>query len=149
MTYSNSQATAGRGTTLGIGTTPTIIGEIRSCSRSGNGWETSDVTNFESGFSQEFISTILNQGEVKVSGNRVSTDAGQIAVQSAFDGANAGVLQKFTMTLPKSPAQTTAGDSFVFMALVQSVSFEVDVAKEITYAVNLKCSGVWTFTAGS
>jgi hypothetical protein len=149
MTYSNSQATAGRGTTLGIGATPVIIGEIRSCSRSGNGWETTDVTNFESGISQEFISTILNQGEVKVSGNRVSTDAGQILVQSAFDGANAGQLQSFTMQLAKSPAQTTTGDKFVFSALVQSVSFEVEVTKEITYALNLKCSGAWTFTQGS
>jgi len=126
-----------------------MIGEIRSCSRSGNGWETSDVTNFESGFSQEFIATILNQGELKISGNRVSSDAGQVAVQSAFDGANAGTLQQFKLQLAKSPAQTTSGDSMTFAALVQSVSFDVDVAKEITYSVNLKCSGVWTYTEGS
>jgi hypothetical protein len=149
VTYSNSQAQAGRGTQLSIGATPTLIGEVRSISRSGNGWETADVTNFESGISQEFISTILNNGELKVVCNRVSTDAGQVLLEAAYEGSSAGVLQAFVLQLLKSPAQTTTGDKYAFNALVQSVGMSIETTKEIAADITLKCSGPWTLTEGS
>lgn len=149
MTYSTSQAQSGRGTSLSVGATPTLIGEIRSISLSGNQWETSDVTNMQSGFTKEFISTILDSGEFSVTCNRVSSDAGQAAIEAAFEGANAGVLQSFTMQLLKSGTQTTTGDSFAFKALVQSSNFEMSPTKEVTTTMKLKVSGVKTFTIGS
>jgi hypothetical protein len=146
MTYTNSQATAGRGSTLSIGTTPTPIGEIRSASPTGNKWGTADVTNFESGINEEFITTIRNNGEVKISGNRVSADAGQVLVEAAF---NSGVIQQFLLTLPKSPSQTTTGDTYSFFALVESREFKVEVNSAISWEVSLKCSGAVTSTTGS
>jgi hypothetical protein len=146
MPYTNSNATAGRGTTLSIGTTPTLIGEIRTASPTGNKWGTADVTNFESGINEEFITTIRNNGEVKVGGNRVSTDAGQVLVEAAF---TSGALQQFLLTLPLAPSQTTAGDKYAFYALVESREFKVDVTSAISWDVSLKCSGAVTYTQGS
>ena len=146
MTYTNSQAQAGRGSTLSIGATPTMIGEVKSAAITGNSWGTADVTNFESGPDQEFILTIRNNGELKVAGNRVSTDAGQLLVEAAYQS---GAINSFTLQLLKSPAQTSTGDKWVFNALVQARSFDVDVSKEISWTVTLKISGALTFTAGS
>ena len=146
MTYTNSNATAGRGSSLSIGTTPTLIGEIKSASPSGNKWGTADVTNFESGINEEFITTIRNNGEVKISGNRVSSDAGQVLVEAAFAS---GALQPFVLKLPLAPNQTTTGDSYAFSALVESREFKVDVTSAITWDVSLKVSGPVTLTEGS
>lgn len=149
MTYSTTQAQSGRGTSLSVGSSPVLIGEIRSLSGSGNAWETSDVTNFQSGITKEFISTILDSGEFDVTCNRVSSDAGQVALESAFEGANAGVLQQFTLQLLKSGTQTTTGDSFAFKALVQSSNIQIEPTKEITTTLKLKVSGAKTYTEGS
>lgn len=149
MTYSTTNAQSGRGTSLSIGASPVLIGEIRSLTQSGNTWETSDVTNFQSGFTKEFISTILDSGEFDVTCNRVSSDAGQQALEAAFEGASAGVLQQFTLQLLKSGTQTTTGDSFAFKSLVQSSNIQIEPTKEITTTVKLKVSGAKTFTIGS
>jgi hypothetical protein len=146
MTYTGSLAQAGRGSSLGIGATPTIIGEIKTSGISGNSWGTADVTNFESGSDQEFITTIRNNGECKLAGNRIATDAGQVLVEAAY---SSGAITAFTLQLPKSSAQTTSGDKYTFNALVQSRSFDVDVSKEISWTVSLKISGAVTFTAGA
>lgn len=150
MTYSTSKAQSGRGTSLSIGTgSPVLIGEIRSLSQSGNTWETSDVTNFQSGFTKEFIATILDSGEFEVTCNRVSSDAGQVALVAAFNGAGAGSLQPFTIALLKSGTQTTSGDSIAFNALVQGSNMTIDPTKEITTAFRLKVSGNPVTTVGT
>lgn len=150
LTYTKTAAQAGRGTTLGIGSgTPVLIGEIRSISLDGNQWETADVTNMQSGFTKEFINTILDSGEFTTVCNRVSSDAGQVALESAFEGANAGVVQSFTLTLLKSGTQTTTGDVFVFNALVQSSNFSIEPTKETSVTAKLKVTGVKTFTPGT
>lgn len=146
MTYINSKAQTGAGSVLGIGSTPTTIGEIKTSGIAGAQWQTVDVTNFESGFNQEFISTIRNNGSLKLAGNRVSSDAGQVLVEAAFAS---GVLQAFTLTLPKTAAQTTLGDVYTFSALVESRDFDVDASKEISWSVSLKISGPVTLTVGS
>lgn len=149
MTYSTTKAQSGRGTSLSIGASPVLIGEIRSLTQSGNTWETSDVTNFQSGFTKEFISTILDSGEFEVTCNRVSSDVGQIALQTAFNGSGAGGLQPFVVQLLKSGTQTTTGDSIAFNALVQSSNMSIEPTKEITSTLKLKVSGNWTLTEGS
>jgi hypothetical protein len=135
MTYTGSQATAGRGSTLSVGPTPTMVGEIKTSSVSGNSWGTADVTNFESGADQAFITTIRNNGELKLAGNRVSADAGQVLVEAAYQS---GAIIPFTLQLPKSPSQATMGDKYTGNCLVQSRSFDVDVSKEISWDVTLK-----------
>lgn len=146
MTYSSTQAQAGRGSTLGIGATPTMIGELDQVPFDLPEWATDDATNFESGSDEEFITTIRKSMEFSVTGNRVSADAGQVAVQTAYA---AGTLSSFTLTLPKTPTQSTSGDKYVFNALVLSQSFKIETTKKITFAMKLKTSGPVAFTPGS
>jgi predicted secreted protein len=146
MPYTGSKAQTGAGSTLSIGTTPTPIGEIKSAGITGAQWSTVDVTNFESGVNQEFISTIRNNGSVKMAGSRVSSDAGQVLVEAAF---SSGLIQPFVLVLDKTPAQTTLGDTYTFNALVESRDFDVTVDKEVSWSVSLKISGAVTFTVGS
>lgn len=146
MTYVNSQAQTGAGSSLSIGSTPTLIGEIKSSGISGAQWQTVDVTNFQSNFNQEWLSTTRNNGSLKLAGNRVSSDAGQVLVEAAFAS---GALQPFLLQLPKTTLQTTAGDHYSFSALVESREFDVQAEKEISYSVSLKISGAVTFVAGT
>jgi hypothetical protein len=146
MTYTGSQAIAGRGSSLSVGATPTVVGEIKTSGVSGNSWGTADVTNFQSGSDQEFITTIRNNGELKLAGNRIATDAGQTLIEAAYQS---GAIIAFALQLPKSAAQTTSGDKYSGNCLVQSRSFDVDVSKEISWTVSLKISGAVTYTAGT
>jgi hypothetical protein len=145
-TYANSAAQTGAGSSLSIGSTPTLIGEIKSSGISGAQWSTADVTNFQSNFNQEFINTIRNNGSLKLAGNRSSADAGQVLVEAAFAS---GALQPFVLQLPKTALQTTAGDKYAFFALTESREFDVTVDKEISYSVSLKISGAVVFTIGA
>jgi hypothetical protein len=146
MTYTGSKAIAGRGSILSVGATPTVVGEVKSSGFTGNKWDTVDVTNYQSGPDREFIVTVRDNGTLKVAGNRVSTDAGQLLVEAAY---GTGAITAFILTLPKSAAQTTTGDTYGFNALVESRSFDDDVTKEISWDVSLKISGAVTFTAGT
>jgi hypothetical protein len=146
MTYTGSQAIAGRGSVLAVGVTPTTVGEVKSSGFQGNKWDTADVTNYQSGPDREFIVTVRDNGTLKLSGNRVAADAGQILVEAAY---GTGAITAFVLTLQKSAAQTTSGDKYAFNALVESRSFDVDVTKEISWEVSLKVSGAVTFTAGT
>jgi hypothetical protein len=147
MTYSASAAQAGRGSTLSIGATPTLIGELDNVPFDLPEWSTDDVTNFESGSDEEFIVTIRKSMEFTVTGNRVSSDAGQQAVQTAY--AAGGSPSAFVLQLPKTPGQTTNGDKYAFNALILSQSFKIETTKKISFAMKLKTSGPVTFTAGS
>ena len=146
MAYAGSQAQSGRGSTLSIGATPTLIGEIKNVPFTSGKWQTADVTNFDSGSDAEFITTIRDNGTVTFDGNRVPADAGQVLVETAYQD---GTIQSFTLTLPKTAAQATSGDKYVFSALVLSRDFTVDVTKEIDFKVELKISGAVTYTAGA
>jgi hypothetical protein len=149
MTYSTTQAQSGRGTSLSIGATPVLIGEIRSLTQSGNQWEIADVTNFQSGITKEKILTILDSGDFDVMCNRVSSDAGQVALETAFEGASAGALSTFVINLLKSGTQTTTGDSIAFKAYVQSKNLTIEPTKEITTSWKLLVSGPITTTLGT
>lgn len=147
MPYTGTKAQSGAGSVLAIGTTsPLTIGEIRSIDFSGEQWSTVDVTNFGSGTNAEWISTIKQNGTVKLTGSRVSTDPGQAACEAAFQS---GALAAFTLTLPKNASQTTTGDVITFSALVESRDFNVDITKEISWSVSLKISGAVNLAEGS
>ncbi len=104
------------------------------------------MTNFNSGADQEFITTIRDNGSLKLSGNRVSSDAGQLVVEQAFAS---GAVYDFKLVLPLAAGQNTTGDTYSFSAIVESREFDVDVTKEISWTVGLKISGPVTLTAGS
>lgn len=145
MAYTKSNAQTGKGTQLAIGATPTPIMEVKSIKLSGNKWDTEDTTNMNS-IEKEFVNTIMDPGEYSVAGNRVSSDSGQTAVETAFAS---GALTAFTITLPMTSAQTTKGDSYAFNALITERDFNFDVTKAIDFSLKLKVSGPITFTIGS
>jgi predicted secreted protein len=151
--YTKSQAQSGRGTVLSIGSTgatPTfsVIGEVKTATQSGSQWGTEDVTNFESGNDQEFQTTIRDNGEFSLAGNRVNNDAGQLATESAFAD---GSIRPFKLQLPLNPltGQMTTGDLYTFNALVVSRDFSVEFNKVITFSTKLKVSGAVTLTPGA
>lgn len=156
MSYTSSRAQAGRGSQLFIGDltgstgtdTFTLIGEIKTSGISGAQWGTEDVTNFESGADQEFITTIRDNGTIDLAGNRIASDAGQVLVETSFQS---GLKYNFKLTLPLNTqaGQTTIGDTYAFSALVQSRDISVDTTKAIGWTVKLKVSGPVTLTAGS
>ncbi len=153
MAYTKSQAQSGRGTVVSIGTvgnSPTfaVLGEIKSTSQSGSQWGTEDVTNFESGSDQEFQTTIRDNGELNVSGNRIPSDPGQVQLEAAFGD---GLIRPFKVQLEPNEltGQTSVGDLFSFNALVVSRDFAIEYNKVVTFSAKLKVSGPITVTSGS
>jgi hypothetical protein len=157
MAYTGSKAQAGRGAVLGIGplfvpgapaATPAYvtIGEIRTSGITNSQWDTVDVSNFESGVDKEFITTMRDPGMIAIAGNRISSDLGQVNCEAAFQS---GGIYMFQILVPKNVTQTTTGDIYTFNALVKSIDFEIDVAKEISWTVKLQLSGPRLLTPGS
>lgn len=144
--YTGSKAQAGRGTTIGIGTTPTLIGECSDLPFNRPEWDTVDTTNFDSGSDEEQLVTIRKAATFTITGNRVSADAGQTAAEAAYQS---GALASFTVTLPKTAAQTTNGDKYVFNAYVKGSSFKDTPTGKIEFSLNLQTSGPVVMTAGS
>lgn len=146
MTYSGSKSQAGRGSLLSIGATPTEIGEVSDVPFTRPQWDFVDVTNFDSAADQEMLSTIRKAANFTVKGNRVSSDAGQALVETAYQS---GALTAFTLTLPKTAAQTTSGDKYTFNAYVRTFGFDVTPTKQIEFSLDLQTSGPITFTIGT
>lgn len=155
MSYTSSQAQAGRGTQIAIGpavTNPPVasptyvnIEEAKTASIQGGKWSTTDVTNFNSGNYEEFITTIFQTGTVPLAGNRVSSDPGQAALLAAL---GTGKLYMFQITLPMAGAQT-AGDVYTFNALVEGNDVSLEVEKAIEFSCSLKISGPATLAVGA
>lgn len=146
MTYTSSQAQAGRGSVLSIGATPTLIGEVKEVPLNRGKWDLVDVTNFESGSDSEQLVTIRKPGTVSFKGNRVSSDAGQVLVESAYQS---GALTAFVLTLPKTAAQTSSGDKYTFNAFVVGSDFTDAVTQAVEFSIELQISGPCTLTVGS
>jgi hypothetical protein len=144
--YSGSKAQAARGSIISIGSSPVTIGEVTDVPLNRPKWDTADVTNFQSGSDSEFISTIRKPGTITFKGNRVSSDAGQAAVETAYQS---GALSPFTLTLPKTPSQTMSGDKYTFSALIVGSNFDVMVTKQVEFSLELQISGAVTLTPGS
>lgn len=146
MSYTGSKAQAGRGSTIGIGATPTLIGEVTDLPLTGGKWDFVDTTNLDSGNDSEMLSTVRKAPTVTIKGNRVVADAGQVAVETAWE---TGALSSFTVTLPKTSGQTVSGDKYVFSAYVASYDFSISPTAKIDFSMELQLSGARVFTAGS
>jgi hypothetical protein len=146
LVYTGSKAQAGRGSLLSIGSTPTPIGEVADVPFNRPEWETIDITNFDSGIDEEQLVTIRRATTFSVTGNRVAADAGQLAVEAAYQS---GVLTDFSFTLPKTPIQTTSGDKYTFKAYVKGSNFKVSPTNKIEFTLNLQTSGPVTPTPGT
>jgi hypothetical protein len=154
MSYTNSKAQSAIGLIFSIGPvagtgspTFTPVFELSAAPVSGQKWDIEDISNFNSGISKEYLKTMLDSGKMALTGNRVSTDAGQVALKAAFlDPASAYL---FKVTYPLEAGQTTSGDSEVFAALVESFDDTKQVGKVIKISVSLQRTGAVTFSEGS
>lgn len=148
MSYTGSKSGIGRGTTISITVVSTVtpVGEVVTITPSGRQFATEDVTNLQS-TAREFVGTLPDEGQFEVVTNRVAADAGQVAVEAAFE---TGALQTFTLTLPKSGTQTVSGDSYAYSGIVTNANNSaITFDKKISYTFTFKISGSPVKTAGS
>jgi hypothetical protein len=147
MAYTGTKAQSGSQTTLSVGATPTLVGEITDLAQSGKMNKTDDATNLESP-GEEFIATLLAPGSWTITLNRVPGDAGQALMLTDF---NSKVIDSFTVQIAKTATQTVSGDKYAFSALVEEWNdvSSVKADKKITTQGKLKVSGSITFTAGT
>lgn len=153
MPYTETQAQSGLGTIFAINTgtdsapTWTTVGEVVTAPQSGRMAKTADATNLESP-TVEWIATLIDSGVFDVTCNRVAGDAGQLAVEAAF---STKAKKNYKVTLPMTDAQTTAGDTYTFKAIVEESNplADISVDKVIQDKFKLKVSGVITEAAGS
>jgi hypothetical protein len=134
-----SKAGTGLGSTLSIN--GTLVGEIKTMKLAGRQAKTDDVTNFDS-LATEFIPTIITSGTWDLTGNRIGSDAGQIAMEAAFNGL---LLSPFSIHLaPTQDQGAGAGDTFTFTALVEAIDYDVASEKSQSFTAKLKISGLLT-----
>jgi predicted secreted protein len=151
MPYTNSQAGIGLGSVLSVNTsvttTPTWtpVAELNKLAITGRQAGTADVTNFQS-LAREFKSTLISSGNLDITGNRIGGDAGQVAMETNFTGL---LSKSYKLQLVISGGQTTTGDSYVFLAIVEKLNYSVEVDKAVSADISLKISGIMTLTAGS
>lgn len=159
MSYTGSKAQSGNQAVVSIGNgtstsspgTLTVVGEIADFNQSGTMNKTDDTTNLQS-TAEEFIPTILTPGKFSGVMNRISGDAGQVAVKAAFNAAPP-VNVPWQVQLAKNTAagQTTAGDKIVFMGLVEEFSNfgQIKPDKKVQTVFSVKVSGPIVETLGS
>lgn len=141
-----SKSQAGRGSQLEIGATPTLIGECSDIPFNRGEWNNVDVTNLDSGSDEEILPTIRMTATFDIKGNRVSSDAGQVLAEAAYQS---GSVEAFALTLPKTATQVTKGDTYAFNAYVLASDFTVAPTKQIEFTLKLKTTGPVTLTVGS
>jgi hypothetical protein len=146
MTYSGSLAQAGRGSSVLIGSTPTEIGEVTSAAFSGQAWGYVETSNFDSGVDEEFIPTMRDNGTLRIQGNKVDADAGQVLLKADYDS---GGKSAYVVQLPKTATQTTTGTKYTFTAYCQTLTFAVGVKDKIALDATLKITGPIVRVVGS
>jgi len=153
--YSGSKANIPIDTVVSIGPsasasgepTYTEIGEITAVSFSGAKRPVLSTTNMQSTF-QEKLDAIPDAGQVKLTMNRVTTDAGQIALAAAF-AAGGKFLFEVAEPVNAEIGQTTTGNLNQFQAIISDgPSFDLDPMKSTVLTYTLDISGPITFTAG-
>lgn len=154
MSYTASKSQTGQGTTISINPnaasppTWTVIGECLSVQFSDKN-TFDDATNLQS-VAKEFLATLQDPGKLTVDVNRVGNDAGQVLVHTDYVATPPGRSQyKVALPINTAAGQSTAGDTYVFLAFVESLSPDVKVDKKIMSKFSLQVTGAITFTAGS
>lgn len=150
----------GTGTALSIGTlggspTYTAIAKLNKITPPTIKAGTEDISTLDSGIWRQYIKTLLDGGELKITGLYASGDPGQQALQTAAlasPNQTNGATYPFKLQLPVDGAagQTTTGDVIAFSGIVTEFApGEVQADKTIPLEVSIKVSGAVTFTEGS
>jgi hypothetical protein len=155
MSYTGTKAQSGNQTTVSINTgtvaspTWTLVGEVSDFTQSGTQNKSDDATNLQS-TAEEFIPTILTPGKFAGTMARISGDAGQAAVRTSFNAVPPTLVQ-YQVQLPKTATQTTNGDKYVFLAMVEEFNDLGNIRpdKKVMTQFALKISGPIAYTAGS
>jgi hypothetical protein len=151
---SASTGFTGKGTVLSLGpaTTLTPVGQIKTVQFNGQKWSFDDITNLNSpavgpGVLEEAMPSKLSPGELAMAGIFLPGDAGQQALETAFQS---GSLENFTVQLPKGPGQTTSGNLYAFSGYVQEFPApDVQFDKVVNFKCTIKLTTVIALTQGS
>jgi hypothetical protein len=127
---------------------PQIRNHTAVCTDLGEQVTTTNNTNFDSGPIVQKLGTLLDYGTLSGTYNRVSNNAGQLALIAA--NAN-GAAYDFKLQLEPNPlaGQTTTGDLYTLSGIVtEAGAFDLSQTKvaQGTFTVDLNSV---TFTAGS
>lgn len=148
-----SKSYSAKGTVFSFGTastgtvTFTNVAEIKSIQFSGGKVDLEDVTNMDSpGAFREKTPTLLDGGDLSLSGNYVSGDAGRVAFNTAYLGRT---LISCKVVLPLAPGQTTVGDSFTFNGYVSENNVDLQFDKAASFSAKITITGPVTPVAGS
>jgi predicted secreted protein len=139
MSYTTSQAFAGRGSFLEYGSgSPvvyTILAEVKTIAFNGRKFDLADVTNMQSGFFREWLPTLADSGDIDIDANFIPGDTTQHNLNSLFNNAT---LSPWEVVLPNSLGTIT------FNAYVINSQWDLPVDKEAKLTVKLKVTGMIT-----
>lgn len=151
MSYTNSQAIAGRGSKFQYSTNPpsvayTVASEIKTIAMSGMKADLADVTNMQSSNFREYLPTLNDSGDLSLTGNLIPNDSTETDLVGFF---NNQTLVTYQVVLPATAVYPTSAGTFTFKAFVSSIDRTIPVDKEATISIKLKITGQITFAAGS
>jgi predicted secreted protein len=151
MSYNGSQSFAGRQTVLKYSVNPPSVpyaelNEIKTIGFSGSKADVQDVTNMNSSQFKEWLPTLIDSGDLSLTGNMIPNDQSEVDVLGFFNNLT---LVYWEVVLPPGIGFPVSEGTFSFKAFVVSVDRTVPVEKEATLSLKLKITGPIAFSAGS
>jgi hypothetical protein len=124
------------------------LGELNDYKFGGIKRSTTTNTNFDSGDVVQYLGTLLDNGTLTGTYNRVSNNAGQIALLAALQTKSA---YDFKLELEPNPliGQTTTGDVYELSGIVtEAGAFDLSQTKVSSAPFTIQLNSI-AFTAGS
>jgi hypothetical protein len=149
-----SKAGTGAGAVLKIynGTSYIAVAQLKTFQFSGQKWSVDDVTNAASpaagpGVLKEVTPSILDYGDMNLSGVWLYNDVGQTQVMTNFQ---AGTLTQFKMVLALVEGETTTNTEYDFGAYITDMPIpDIQYDKGLTFKTTLKLNTIPTITVGA
>jgi hypothetical protein len=126
---------ANGGTTLSLGATPTLIGELTSLNFSGFGLSAVESTNLAA-TTKTFLPGIISPGTISCDFNSDGGNAGQDLIKSTVTGRTS-----ITFAIASADASTFGGS-----AIITGYDYKAAVDGVITGSVTLQVTGTLTIT---
>lgn len=147
-----SQAYSALGVQLSIGTgaspyTYVDVLEASTLKGPAEKMDSIEVTSLDSQGYKEYITGLRDSGTLTFDMNYTTPGTG--AGVSARTLRSYTTITPFKITLPKSPTQTTAGDSYTFNGWVTEYSPSFDQTKQISASITIQVTGAVNYVAGS
>jgi len=149
-----SKGATGAGSTFSIGSTPVVVGQVKTIQFNGQKITYDDLTNLSSpmmGTSTvvmgEKLPAKAEAGTLAIGFTYLPLDPGYQALLAAFESQ---ALTAFTVQSAKVPPQTTTGNSFAFSGYVSEQPLpDIQVDKTMTSKVTIEISGLIIVTPGT